>query len=215
MKSILIVGIGRFGTHLTKQLAKLGNEIMIIDKSEKQLENLLPLVVDAKIGDCSDEKVLKSLDIPSFDICFVCIGGDFQSSLEITNLLREYGAKYIVSKADTDLHSKFLIKNGADEVIYPDSDIAEKVAVAYSSDQVFDYIELANGYSIYEIVPEKKWVGKSIREVNVREKYDINIIAIKIEDNMELNISPDYIFKAEEHLLVIGHRDVIAQLVSK
>ena len=179
MKSILIIGLGRFGTHLCQDLAKLDNEIMIVDKDEASLEDLLPLVVSAKIGDCTNEKVLKSLGVGNFDYCFVCIGENFQSSLEITSLLKDLGAKYVVSKANRDIHAKFLLRNGADEVIYPDRDIAEKVAVRFSANQVFDYVELGNNFSIYEIAPLPEWIGHSIRDVNVRVKYNANIIGIK------------------------------------
>lgn len=213
MKSVLVIGTGNFGTHLTRRLAALGNEIMIVDKDERPMEDLLPIVAGAKIGDCTDLKVLQSLDVPGFDVCFVCIGGDFQANLEITSQLKDLGAKQVISKANKDLHAKFLKRNGADEVVYPDRDIAEKTAVAYSSDQVFDFIELADGYSIYEIAPEKKWVGKTIQQVGVRSNYRINIVAVKTLNGLEMNPRPDYVFKTEEHLLVIGHRDVIAKLV--
>ncbi len=213
MKSVLVIGTGNFGTHLTRRLAALGNEIMVVDKDERQMEDLLPIVAGAKIGDCTDLKVLQSLDVPGFDVCFVCVGGDFTANLEITSQLRELGAKKIVSKANKDLHAKFLLKNGADEVVYPDRDIAEKTAVAWSSDQVFDFIELADGYSMYEIAPEKKWVGKSIKHVGVRSAYGINIVAVKTAGGLDMNPKPDYVFKTDEHLLVIGHRDVIAKLV--
>ena len=110
MKSILIIGLGRFGTHLCQDLARLDNEIMIVDKDEASLEDLLPLVVSAKIGDCTNEKVLKSLGVGNFDYCFVCIGENFQSSLEITSLLKDLGAKYVVSKANRDIHAKLFIQ---------------------------------------------------------------------------------------------------------
>ena len=142
MKSFLIIGMGRFGSHLCRNLAKLGNEVMIVDQNEELLEPLLPYVTDAKIGDCTKEEVLKSLGVGNFDKCFVCIGTNFQSSLEITCLLKELGAKYVISKATRDVHAKFLLRNGADKNIYPDRDIAEKCAVQYSSDSVFDYFEL-------------------------------------------------------------------------
>ena len=213
MKSVLVIGTGNFGTHLTRRLAALGNEIMIVDKDERPMEDLLPIVAGAKIGDCTDLKVLQSLDVPGFDVCFVCIGGDFQANLEITSQLKDLGAKQVISKANKDLHAKFLKRNGADEMVYPDRDIAEKTAVAYSSDQVFDFIELADGYSIYEIAPEKKWVGKTIQQVGVRSNYRINIVAVKTLNGLEMNPRPDYVFKTEEHLLVLGHRDVIAKLV--
>ena len=153
MKSILIIGMGRFGRHLCRNLAALGNQIMVVDELEENLEEMLPYVVSAKIGDCTNEAVLKSLGIDNFDICFVCIGTNFQSSLEITSLVKEMGARYVVSKANRDIHAKFLLRNGADEVIYPDRDIAEKLAVRYSANHVFDYIELTDEFSIYEIPP--------------------------------------------------------------
>ncbi len=215
MKSMLVIGAGRFGTYLIKALAKLGNEIMLVDRDEKAMEDLIDIVSSAKIGDCTSETVLRSLNVQDFDACFVCISDDFQSSLEITSLLKDLGARYVISKADRDIHAKFLLRNGADRVVYPDRDIAEKVAVAYSSDQVFDYIDLADGYSIYEISPEPKWIGRTVGEVNVRKKYRFNIIAVKNEAGLSMNIGPNYTFRADEHLLVIGQDDDIASLVGE
>lgn len=215
MKSILIIGLGRFGTHLCKDLSRLDNEIMIVDQDESKLEDLLPLVVSAKIGDCTNEKVLKSLGVGNFDICFVCIGNNFQSSLEITSQLKELGAKYVVSKANRDIHAKFLLRNGADEVIYPDRDIAEKVAVRFSANQVFDYVELGNGYSIYEIAPLPEWIGRTIMDVNFRATYHTNIIGVKADGNMKLTPGPDYVFRKEEHLMVLGHQSDVEKIVKK
>ena len=215
MKSILIIGMGRFGAHLCMDLSKLDNEIMIVDQEEEKLEDLLPYVTSAKIGDCTNEKVLKSLGVSNFDICFVCIGSNFQSSLEITSLLKELGAAYVVSKANRDIHAKFLLRNGADEVIYPDRDIAEKVAVRFSANQVFDYVELGSGYSIYEIAPLPEWIGKTIKEVNVRVQYNINILGVKNRDQMSLMPGADYVFCADEHLIIVGHQADIAKIVKK
>lgn len=215
MKSILIIGMGRFGTHLCMDLSKLDNEIMIVDREEEKLEDLLPYVTSAKIGDCTNEKVMKSLGVGNFDLCFVCIGSNFQSSLEITSLLKEFGASYVVSKANRDIHAKFLLRNGADEVIYPDRDIAEKVAVRFSANQVFDYVELGGGYSIYEIAPLPEWIGKSVREINVRVKYNINIIGIKGDSGISLTPGADYIFQNGEHLMIIGSQKDIAKIVKK
>lgn len=215
MKSILIIGMGRFGAHLCMDLSKLDNEIMIVDREEEKLEDLLPYVTSAKIGDCTNEKVMKSLGVGNFDLCFVCIGSNFQSSLEITSLLKEFGASYVVSKANRDIHAKFLLRNGADEVIYPDRDIAEKVAVRFSANQVFDYVELGGGYSIYEIAPLPEWIGKSIREINVRVKYNINIIGIKGDSGISLTPGADYIFQNGEHLMIIGSQKDIAKIVKK
>ena len=215
MKSILIIGMGRFGAHLCMDLSKLDNEIMIVDREEETLEDLLPYVTSAKIGDCTNEKVMKSLGVGNFDLCFVCIGSNFQSSLEITSLLKEFGASYVVSKANRDIHAKFLLRNGADEVIYPDRDIAEKVAVRFSANQVFDYVELGSGYSIYEIAPLSEWIGKSVKEVNVRVKYNINIIGIKGNSGISLTPGADYVFQSDEHLMIIGSQKDIAKIVKK
>lgn len=215
MKSILIIGLGRFGTHLCMDLSKLDNEIMVVDRNEESLEDLLPYVISAKIGDCTNEKVLKSLGIGNFDICFVCIGNNFQSSLEITSLLKDLGAKYVVSKANRDIHAKFLLRNGADEVIYPDRDIAEKVAVRFSANQVFDYVELGNGYSIYEIAPLPEWIGHSVKDVNVRVKHAVNLIGVKAMDGMKMMPGADYVFQKDEHLMMLGHQKDIEKIIKK
>lgn len=204
MKSILIIGMGRFGRHLCQNMVRLGNEVMIVDEVEENLEEMLPYVVSAKIGDCTNEAVLKSLGVDNFDICFVCIGTNFQSSLEITSMVKEMGGRYVVSKANRDIHAKFLLRNGADEVIYPDRDIAEKLAVRYSANHVFDYVELTDDYSMYEIPPLKTWIGKSIKELSIRNKYNINILGTKRENEVKMMPGPDHVIAADEHLMVIG-----------
>ena len=204
MKSILIIGMGKFGYHLCRKLAELGNQILVVDEDEEALEEVLPIVTSAKIGDCTNEEVLRSLGVANFDLCFVCIGTNFQSSLEITSLIKEMGARYVISKANRDIHAKFLLKNGADEVIYPDRDIAEKLAVRHSANHVFDYIELTDDYSIYEIPPLTEWLGKSIRDVNFRVKYQVSILGTKKGEEVKLLPSADHVFAADEHLMVIG-----------
>lgn len=213
MKSILIIGLGKFGHHLCRNMAELGNEIMVVDQKEEVLEDLLPIVTSAKIGDCTNEEVLKSLGVSNFDLCFVCIGTNFQSSLEITSLIKEMGARYVISKANRDIHAKFLLKNGADEVIYPDRDIAEKLAVRHSANHVFDYIELTDDYSIYEIPPLTEWLGKSIRDVNFRVKYKVSILGTKKGEDVSLLPSADHIFAADEHLMVIGRAEDLDRIL--
>lgn len=198
--------MGRFGQHLCRNLALLGNQIMIVDQSEERLQDMLPYVTAAKIGDCTNITVLQSLGIENFDICFVCIGTNFQSSLEITSLVKELGAHYVVSKATRDIHAKFLLRNGADEVIYPDRDIAEKMAVRYSANHVFDYIELTDEFSIYEIPPLPQWIGKSLKESGIRNYYHISILGTKKDGEANLMPSADYVIQAEEHLMVIGKK---------
>ena len=180
MKSILVIGIGRFGKHLCQNLVDNENDVMAVDINEDNLEELLPLVTSAKIGDCTKEEVLRSFGVGNFDICFVCIGTKFQSSLEVTNLLKDLGAKYVISKANRDIQAKFLLKNGADEVVYPNRDIAKRMATRVSTNHVYDYVEMGE-YSIYEIEPLDEWIGKSIREVNFRAKYKVSIMGIKRE----------------------------------
>lgn len=213
MKSVLIIGLGKFGHHLCRNLAELGNEIMIVDQKEETLEDLLPIVTSAKIGDCTNEEVLRSLGIANFDLCFVCIGTNFQSSLEITSLVKEMGARYVISKANRDIHAKFLLKNGADEVIYPDRDIAEKLAVRHNANHVFDYIELTDDYAIYEIPPLTEWLGKSIREVNFRVKYQVSILGTKKGEDVKLLPAADHVFAADEHLMVIGRAEDLQKIL--
>ena len=174
MKSILIIGIGRFGQHLCENLCEIGNDVMVVDQDESRLEAVSSMVVDAKIGDCTNEDVLKSLGVSNFDVVFVCIGTNFQSSLECTSLVKELGAKKVVSKANRDIHAKFLLKNGADEVIYPDRDIALRTAVRFSSDNVFDYMELNDEFTVCEIAPIKEWVDKSLTELELPKKHGKN-----------------------------------------
>ena len=204
---------GKFGRHLCINLAQLGNQIMAVDEDEETLEDMMDYVVSAKIGDCTNETVLKSLGIRNFDICFVCIGTNFQSSLEITSMVKEMGGKYVVSKANRDIHAKFLLRNGADEVIYPDRDIAEKLAVRYSANHVFDYIELTEEFSIYEIPPLPEWVGKSILELSIRNKYHISILATKEGERAKLMPAADYVIREDEHLMVIGKKTDVDRLL--
>ena len=213
MKSILIIGLGRFGHHLALQMAKQGNEIMIVDESEEKLTDLLPHVTSSVIGDCTNPDVLESLGVSNFDICFVCIGTNFQSSLEITSQLKEMGAKYVVSKANRDIHAKFLLRNGADEVVYPDRDIAEKAAMKYSANHVFDYIELSKEFAIYEIPTPKAWDQKLIRNVDIRARYHVTVLGVKTDDNTSLMPMADYCLKAEEHLMVVGRKEDVDKLL--
>ena len=216
MKSVLIIGLGRFGHHLTRKMLELGNDVMIIDSDEKKIEDLVPYVTSAKIGDCTNPEVLRGLGVSNFDIVFVCIGTNFQSSLEITSLVKEMGAKLVVSKATRDIQAKFLLRNGADEVIYPEKDLAEECAVRYSMDNIFDYMEMTDGYGIYEITPLTEWCGKSIRESNIAAKHRISILGIKKQDgSTNIMPSPDYVINAKEHLMVLANNNEIMPMLKK
>lgn len=216
MKSILIIGMGRFGHHLAINLLEHGNEVMIIDQTEDRIREISPYVTSARIGDCTNPEVLKTLGIGNFDLCFICIGTNFQSSLEITSLVKEMGAKHVISKATRDIQAKFLLRNGADEVIYPEKDVAEKWAAKCSVNHVFDYIELADGYAIYEIPPLPVWIDKSIRESNIAAQYKVTILGIKNKNGKSMIMpSADYIIKAEEHLIILAGHEVAEAIVKK
>ncbi len=216
MKSVLVIGMGRFGKHLATFFLEIGNDVMIIDTDEKAVEPLAPFATSAKIGDCTNPEVLKSLGIANFDLVFVCIGTNFQSSLEITSLSKDLGAKWVISKATRDIQAKFLLKNGADEVIYPERDVAERMATRYSLNNVFDYMELTNGYGIFEISPLKEWVGKSIRESNIAAEYKISILGIKDKDlKSHIMPSPDDKIVEDEHLIVLAKNETAERLLKQ
>lgn len=217
MKSILIIGMGRFGHHLAKDFLEHGHDVMVIDEKEERIEDLVPFATSAKIGDCTKEEVLKSLGVRNFDVVFVCIGTNFQSSLEITSLVKELGAKRVISKATRDIQAKFLLRNGADEVIYPEKDIAKKWAERYSLDNIFDYIDLPGDIGVYEMKPLPKWIGKSVREANISATYKITIIGIKKKHDEEMSVLPsaDYVMNEEEHLMVMAKNEIAAKLLSE
>ncbi len=214
MKSILVVGMGRFGSILAREFIKLGNEVMVVDVDEKIINDLAHEFSDAQIADCRNEAVLKSFGVENFDLCFVTIGDDFQSSLEITSLLKELGAKTVISLAKSVPQKKFLEKLGADEVIYLQQDFAESLAFRYSNDNVFDVIELADDYYIYEIPIHPSWNGKSIKELNVRAKYNLNILAVKKGTDLNPAPGPSYVFKETDHVVVLGKDSDIISLTS-
>ncbi len=215
MKSILIIGIGRFGRHLCQKFASLDNEVMVVDRDEAAVSAVASDVTSAQIADCTDEGVLRDLGVHNFDMCFVCIGSDFTSSLLITSMLKDVGAKRVIAKASRDIQAKLLLRNGADEVVYPERESAERLATRLSAENVFDYIELTPEYSIYEIPPLSAWVKHSVKEVEVRNRYHINILAIK--ENGELRPLPggDYVFTGKEHLLAMASREDARKLLRK
>ena len=209
MKSILLIGLGRFGKNIALKLHELGHEVMAVDKKEERVEEVLPYVTNAQIGDSMNELFLQSLGVDNYDVCIVAIGNDFQSSLETTSLLKELGAKKVVSRAARDVQAKFLLRNGADEIVYPEKQLAAWTAIRYSSDHIFDYIELAGDYAIFEIEIPLSWIGRSVGEINIRQKYNINIMALKRDNKMELTITSSTCFKKGDAMLVLGkYKDI-------
>ncbi len=204
MKSILLVGLGRFGRHIAEKLNALNHQVMAVDRREGRVDAILPFVTNAQIGDSTNPDFLTSLGIRNFDFCIVAIGDDFQSSLETTSLLKELGAKLVVSRAASDVHAKFLLRNGADEIIYPEKQLANWVAIRYSADHIFDYIELDDDHAIFEVQVPKDWIGKTIGELDVRKKYSINIMGIKENGKMNLTVTPNMGITNSQTLLVLG-----------
>lgn len=209
MKSVLVIGLGNFGMLIVKKIHELGHQVMAIDKNEERVNGALPYVTNALIGDSTNEKFLGSLGINNYDVCIETIGNDFQSSLETTCLLKELGGKVVVSRANREVQAKFLLRNGADEVVNPEKQIAKWTAIRYTSDYILDYIKLDDDYAIFEVKIPLEWIGKSIRQVDIRQKYKINVMAIKKNGHMNLAISADDIFTSDETLLVIGEHKAI------
>ena len=202
-KTILLIGLGRFGLHIAKKLHELGHEVMAVDVNEEKINQAVPYVTDAQIGNSTNEEFLKSLGIKNFDLCIVTISDDFQSSLETTSLLKELGAKKVVSRAERDGQAKFLLRNGADEIVYPEKQLASWMAIKYSADHILDYIEIDNEHAIFEVSVPKDWVGKTIGEIDIRKKYGINILGIKDGKKLNVNVTPSQILCSELSLLVI------------
>lgn len=206
MKSILLIGINNFGTMIAKQLHDLGHQVLAVDRDEARINAILPMVTDAQIGDSTNETFLRSLGINNFDVCIVTIGSDFQSSLETTSLLKELGGKLVVSRADRDVQAKFLLRNGADEVINPEKQIAEWAAIRYASNHLLDYIRLDDDNAIYEVSVPKEWVGKSIGQIDIRKRFGINIMAVKQNGKINFAVTPETIMSQTMTMLVLGDR---------
>ena len=204
MKNILLIGLGRFGRHIALQLNKLGHEVMAVDSNEERVNKILPIVTNAQIGDSTNTEFLKSLGIGNFDVCIVTIGGNFQNSLETTSLLKELGAKLVVSRAERDVQEKFLLRNGADEVVYPEKQVANWAAIRYTADHIRDYIEVDEAHAIFEVEVPEGWIGKTVGELDIRRKYSINIMATKENGKINMAVSPDTVLTDNISLLVLG-----------
>ncbi len=204
MKSVLLVGVGRFGKHIALQLNQLGHQVMAIDDMEERIKDILPYVTNAQIGDSTSMEFLESLGVRNFDVCIVTIGSDFQSSLETTANLKELGASLVVSRAERDVHAKFLLRNGADEILYPEKQLAKWAAIRYGSNHILDYIELDDTHSIFEVSVPQEWIGMSIGQLDIRKKYNVNIMALKKNRVMNAAIAPDTVLSDDVTMLVLG-----------
>lgn len=205
MKNILLIGLGRFGRHIALKLNELNHQVLAVDKNESRVNAVLPFVTNAQIGDSTDEEFLAALGVRNFDVCIVAIGDDFQSSLETASFLKELGAKKVVARASRDIQAKFLLRNGADEVVYPEKQMAVWTAIRYSSDHITDYIALGDDHAIFEIEIPEAWVGKTIAQLDVRKRYNVNIMAIKRDGKFSMTvITPDTSLPAHSTILVLG-----------
>ena len=204
MKNVLLIGLGRFGRHIAIHLDSLGHQVMAVDINEERINKVLPYVTNAHIGDSTNAGFLDSLGIGNFDVCIVTIGSNFQNSLETTSLLKEMGAKFVVSRAERDVQAKFLLRNGADKVVYPEKQMAKWTAIRYTADHILDYIELDDKHAIFEVEVPREWVGKSVGQLDIRKKYDINILAIKENGSLSASVSPETHLAEGSTLLVIG-----------
>ena len=209
MKNILLIGLGRFGRHIAMKLNELNHQVLAVDEDEDRVNAALPYVTNAQIGDSTNEEFLSALGVRNFDVCIVAIGDNFQSSLETASLLKELGAQYVVARAARDVQAKFLLRNGADEVVYPEKQMAVWTAIRYSSDHILDYIELDGEHAVYEVSIPSHWIGKTVGEMDIRRKYNINIIGIKRLGKLELSLSPDMVLSEGATMLVLGsNRDL-------
>ena len=204
MKNILLIGVGRFGRHIAMQLSQLGHQVMAVDINEERINDVLPFVTNAQIGDSTNEEFLRTLGIGNFDGCFVTISSNFQNSLETTSLLKELGAKAVVSRAERDVQAKFLLWNGANNVVYPEKQIAKWAAIRYSADHIFDYIEIDEQHAIFEVQVPKEWIGKSVGELDVRRRFGINILGIKRAGKTDVSVMSNTILSDDITVLALG-----------
>lgn len=209
MKSILLIGLGRFGRHIAAELNQLDHQVMAVDNNEERVNAVLPFVTNAQIGDSTNEEFLSSLGIRNFDACIVAIGDNFQNSLETASLLKELGAKKVIARAATGVQEKFLLRNGADEVVYPEKQLAAWTAIRCTSEHILDYIDLDGDYSIFELAIPENWAGKTILQLDIRKKYGINILGIRENGKLHMDITPDTPLQRGTSILVLGHQKAV------
>lgn len=203
-KSVLLIGLGRYGMHVARELSELNHDVLAVDRNEERINGSMQYVTSAQIGDSTNEEFLRSLGVDNFDVCIVTIGKDFQSSLETTSLLKELGGKLVVSRASADVQEKFLLRNGADEVVYPEKQLAKWTSIRYTAEHILDYVELDAEHSIFEVAIPEKWIGRKVGEIDIRRKYNINILATKVNGKMDLAVTPETVLAANKTMLVFG-----------
>lgn len=214
MQSFIIIGAGRFGDSLARELYKVGHEVLVVDNDEDTIQKISDYVTHAVIGDASDPSVLTSLGARNFDCAIVSIASDIQNSILVTLLLKEMGVPYVIAKARNEVHTRVLHKIGADKVIFPEKEMGERLAQLITKKNVLDYLELSDDYSIMEIKAPKSWHGKTLIELNIRAKYGVTVIAVRDEKTEQLTVSLDAHFKIkrDDILIVLGANDDIEEI---
>lgn len=211
-KTYVVIGLGKFGTAVASRLFALGNEVLAIDMSAEKVQRAEPYVTCAVIGDARDEDVLRSLGVNNYDCAVVAIGTDLATSVIVTLNLKDLGLPRVLCKATDEIQKKALEKVGADRVVVPEREMGVKLAQALTSSSVLDFIELSSDYGIAEVAVPEKWVGKTLRELNIRAKHGVNIIAIR--DGASINVTPDadQPLKAENVLVAVGKNEQLSGL---
>ena len=209
-KTFAVIGLDRFGSNLAINLQRMGNEVIGIDTDEEKVRRISDSITHAAIGDPTDENVLCTLGVRNADVAVVALTNDIQSGVLVTLMLKELGMKNVISECTSEIHGRILAKVGADKVIYPEKDMGERLAKNLNNNDIIDYIELSDEFSIMEINLPKNWAGKSLLELNIRAKFNITVIACKNADG-SVNISPDPALplSADCSLFVIGPEKII------
>lgn len=205
-KQFVVIGLGRFGSSVCEELVAQGNEVLAMDKDEHKVSEFSKIATHTLVADSTDEATLRSLGVRNFETVFVAIGDDIQASILTTLLLKELGIKNVCVKAKNIYHHKVLVKIGADNIVHPEKDMGRRIAQHYSDENVIDFIELSDDYSIVELIATSKLEGKTLVELDIRARYGITIIAIKKEENINVSPEPDYLITKGELLIVIGHK---------
>ena len=213
MDSFVVIGLGSFGMSLARELYRMGHEVLAVDKNEDVVHRIADSVSHAITADARDEQVLKSIGVRNFDYA-VAFAENIQDNILITLMLKELGCKNVIAKGNDYLHVKVLKRIGADRIVFPEADMGIRIAQLIASSNIIDYIDISEEYSIVEVGAPSRWCGKSIRQIDVRAKYGINILAVKNQDGSAINVSPepDYIIRRGDVLVVIGANDDIRQL---
>ena len=204
MRSVLLIGLGRFGSHIAEKLCEMHCQVLAVDNSEERVSAVLPMVTAAQIGDSTSRAFLSGLGVPSFDVCIVAIGDNFQNSLETAAILKDLGAKKVIARAASEMQEKFLLRNGADEVVYPEKQLAAWTAVRCSSRSILDYIELDGDCSLFELAVPPAWSGKTVVALDIRKKYGLNILGIREGGRLNTEVGPDTVLGTDESMLVLG-----------